>query len=369
MDFTNNSALRSATIEIDVSSVAGLNGPVRAVGTAVYSPEAICEDPIVAFALPGAGYNRNYFTFDMPGSTQGGQAGWHARRGWVFVAIDTLGVGDASLADAADLDLIRLAAVNDLAVSSLLEQMKAGVTFPDLPAIADPVVLGIGQSMGGGLTIVQQAYHDSFDGIAVLGFSALWTSTRTRPGAMPAGVPYLARDRALPRPDPRNHDQRCALAANRTLLNLQTNPDLYPGHAETPPGWHFHFDDVPAEIRESDLSQAGEPPLWRSTSVPGAVFHMLAPGALGPEAAAIVVPVLSAFGERDVSEDPRLEHKAFRHAVDFSSFICPRMGHMHNFASTRELLWTRIHHWGQHVADMKRQIPKNWPAALFSDSY
>ena len=121
-------------------------------------------------------------------------------------------------------------------------------------------------------------------------------------------------------------------------------------------------------MRERDLATTGEPPLWRSTTVPGAVFHLLAPGSLGPEAAAIVVPVLSAFGERDVSEDPRMEHKAFRHAVDFSSFICPRMGHMHNFASTREILWARIHHWGEHVAELKCRLPEDWPARLFSDS-
>jgi hypothetical protein len=45
------------------------------------------------------------------------------------------------------------------------------------------------------------------------------------------------------------------------------------------------------------------------------------------------------------------------------------MGHMHNFASTREILWSRIHHWGDHVAELKRKLPSDWPAGLFSDSY
>lgn len=48
---------------------------------------------------------------------------------------------------------------------------------------------------------------------------------------------------------------------------------------------------------------------------------LVAPGSLGPEAAAIVVPVLSAFGQRDGTEDPRMEHKAFRHAGDFRQLV------------------------------------------------
>jgi hypothetical protein len=361
---------RSTTLTIDVGEVADLGCPVNVVATVVHSgiDQSDCA-PIVAFALPGAGYNRNYFTFDMPGSSGGGEAGWHAGRGWIFVAVDTLGVGEASLPEPAELGLRRLAAVNDAAVRAILERLASGSVSEKLAPITNPVVLGIGQSMGGGLTIVQQAHHETFDAIAVLGFSAVWTSTRKLPGALPSGVPYVTRDTALPRPDPRSHELRCAIAANPLLLKLQGNANHYPTKAVTPPGWHYHFDDVPVAVREQDLTFSGDAPPWRSETIPGAVFHMLAPGSLGPEAAAIVVPVLSAFGERDVTEDPRMEHKAFRYAVDFSSFICPRMGHMHNFATSRELLWSRIHSWGAHVAELKRMMPGGWPAGLFSDSY
>jgi hypothetical protein len=344
-------------LEIDVTAAASLGAPAHVQATvALPDPDALPERPTVAFAFPGAGYGRRYFTLDMPGAEGGGEAGWHARRGWILVAVDTLGVGEATLPDPAKLDLRTLAAVGHAAVRAVLARLAEGAMREDFPPVRDPVVLGIGQSMGGGLTIVQQAHHDSYDAIAILGFSAVYTTARGLPGAPPAGIPYLTRD--APR----------AEAANPRLLQLQRNRDLYPTKAATPAQWNFHYDDVPPEVRARDLATTGEPPPWRSATIPEAVFWMLAPGALGPEAAAIVVPVLSAFGERDVAEDPRLEHKAFRHAVDFSSFICPRMGHMHNFASTRELLWTRLHHWGAHVADLKRQLPEDWPARLFSDS-
>ena len=110
------------------------------------------------------------------------------------------------------------------------------------------------------------------------------------------------------------------------------------------------------------------PPPWRSSTIPGLIQWVTAPGAIAPEAASIVVPVLAAFGERDVLEDPRMESKAYRRAVDFSLFICPRMAHMHNFANTREILWTRIASWGQHVATLK-SVVRDWPTDLYSDSY
>jgi hypothetical protein len=350
-------APRTVELEIDVAAAAGLDEPAQTRATVVL-PEAsaLSEPPVVAFALPGAGYNRRYFTFDMPGADVGGQAGWHAQRGWIFVAVDTLGVGEATLPDPARLPMKTLAAANHATAREVLARLADGRLAERFPPIKDPVVLGLGQSMGGGLTIVQQAHHETYDAIGVLGFSAVYTTARGFPAGPPPGIPYLTRDGAL------------GAAANPGLMKLQRNPDLYFEKRQATASWNYHYDDVPRDVVARDLSTTGEPPPWRSATIPSAVYWMLAPGALGPEAAAIVAPVLSAFGERDVAEDPRLEHKAFRHAVDFSSFICPRMGHMHNFATTRELLWSRIHHWGAHVADLKRRLPENWPAQLFSDS-
>lgn len=80
---------------------------------------------------------------------------------------------------------------------------------------------------------------------------------------------------------------------------------------------------------------------------------MLAPGTVATEAAAITSPVLIAVGERDVVPDPWLEPKAFKSSTDITIFVSPRMAHMHNFASTRELLWERIHAWGAGVAQLR----------------
>jgi pimeloyl-ACP methyl ester carboxylesterase len=79
----------------------------------------------------------------------------------------------------------------------------------------------------------------------------------------------------------------------------------------------------------------------------------LTPGAVAIEAAAVAVPVLCAMGVRDLVVDPLGETRAFRSAPSVDLFICPRLGHMHNFGGTRALFWERIHSFGAWCAAMK----------------
>jgi len=94
-------------------------------------------------------------------------------------------------------------------------------------------------------------------------------------------------------------------------------------------------------------------PPWRSATTPACGLYMVAPGTVATEAASITVPVLVAVGERDVVPNPWLEPLAFKSSGDVTVFVCPRMAHMHNFASTRERFWRRVHAWGQTVAAMR----------------
>jgi hypothetical protein len=119
-------------------------------------------------------------------------------------------------------------------------------------------------------------------------------------------------------------------------------------------GWGFFYDDVDPEIVRADLegfpTRLGELPPWASATVPGAVgASSLTPGVVAPEAAAVWVPVLVAMGERDTIADPKGEPRAYQSATSVDLFICPRSGHMHNFASTRELFWGRIDTWASWV--------------------
>ena len=121
----------------------------------------------------------------------------------------------------------------------------------------------------------------------------------------------------------------------------------------------FHWEDVPQDLLDADI-RSGYPvrkttPRWGSATVPAFARLMLSPGYVAQEAAAIEAPVLIAAGERDVVPDPHAEPAAFKSSRDVSVYVVPNMAHMHNFASTRRLLWDRIADWACMVAREARR--------------
>jgi pimeloyl-ACP methyl ester carboxylesterase len=141
------------------------------------------------------------------------------------------------------------------------------------------------------------------------------------------------------------------------FVNGPALAEIDPANAAGPDamGWCFHWDDVDPAIVARDLAdfplRTGDLPAWASATIPTTVaMWCLVPGGVLAEAAAIRCPVLVAVGERDVIADPRGEPRAYSSARSVDLFICPTMGHMHNFASTRELLWRRIESFAGWVA-------------------
>ena len=336
--------MKTVTLRIDVTEAAGLGMELQTAIT-VYLPDTLAEPaPVVCFAFPGGGYNRHYYSVDMPGHAHG-EAGYHCDRGWIFVSCDHLGAGDSSLPeDAHLLNYETLSRVNLATVTSVLNKLAEGEF--GLPPFTPGLVLGIGQSMGGCLTIVLQAHHAAFDGIAVLGFSAIQTVVPSRPGSATQQWPWIARGSDLRQPPIIN---KAMLAAAQVTIQDQDDLAVDADSGEHPLAWAFHYDDVPAELAQADLGAAladGSLPPWRSPVIPACAIQMLCPGTVAAEAAVITAPVLVAAGEREVIPDPWLEPSAYRSSSDVSLFVCERMAHMHNFASTRERLWRRIHHWG-----------------------
>jgi hypothetical protein len=343
-------------LTLDVTEAAALGEPARiALTVHLPVPHRLAATPVICFAKPGGGYSRGYYTVDLPGPAQGSQAQWHTARGWIFVSVDHLGVGDSSLHAPEKLDYTTLAAASHSAEQEVLRRLAEGALADGFPAVCEPLKLGIGQSMGGCMTVIQQGRYHGYDGIAVLGYSAVHTHPPARPGAPPIVAPWLPRDTLLKPP--------------LTVLNPQALAE-----AETPAGadrgnrmaWGFHYADVDPAVVEEDLAhfnrgihdpanqQGFEAAPWSSLTTPGAVaMSCLTPGAVAPEAAAVRAPVLVAMGERDVIADPKGEPRAYLSARSVDLYICPRMGHMHNFAGTRELFWRRIETWAEWVAAVK----------------
>jgi pimeloyl-ACP methyl ester carboxylesterase len=331
--------LRTLDLTIDVSDGVDVGEPLHTRVTVVIpSPDVRADPPVVCFGFPGYGYSRGYFTFDMPDSNDGGEAGWHASRGWIFVACDHLCVGESSVpTNAGALTIDLLAAANHATVTEVLRLLAAGALTDDLPPVGDPVVLGVGQSMGGCLTVVQQAHHATFDGIGVLGFSAFHTVMWTPPGTPDIGVAYFVRNSR-------------AVVTSPGAGVFAPVPDES-GLSSLVAG--FHYDDVPREIVLADMvdypTRQGSVPPWASATGPACSIWMASPGVIAPEAAVIVVPVFVAAGERDVVPSPRDEPRAYQRSPDITVVVCPQMAHMHNMASTRVQLWQRLHAWGAGV--------------------
>lgn len=338
-------------IQVDVSDAADLGEPAEvALTVTLPASESLPERPVVCFAKPGGGYSQRYFTESLPGPVEGAQADWHADRGWIFVSVDHLGTGASSIHhDTMALDFATVSAANHAAETEVLRRLAEGSLHADLPPVPDPLRIGIGQSMGGCLTIVQQARHRSYDGIGVLGYSAVHTHPPVAPGAPPFHISWVGRDTLL--------GERMVILNEHPVLG----PDTAAGGEEWEAmAWGFHYDDIDRQVVAEDMDRGGVVPPWGSASLPfGVACAVLTPGIIAPEAAAITVPVLVGMGERDVLTDPRAELRAYRSATSVDWFECPRMGHMHNFASTRELLWRRIEAWAAWVnSDVRRSTPR-----------
>lgn len=345
-------------LRIDVTNALGLGVPAHVAATVVLpDPDTLPERPVVCFAKPGGGYSRGYYSCALPGppggESAGSQADFHAARGWIFVAMDNLGSGDSAVLDPPLLDLTNVTQAALAAEQEVLMRLANGILAEGYPPVAQPVRLAIGQSTGGSLAIVQQARHLCYDGLGILGFSAVHSHPATPPGEAPIVTPWFARDVPPDRPGGVVNARALSAAIAGTPQDS----------AWTALAWGFHYDDVPQDVVEQDLAhydaiiagsgrpEGGAAAPWLSYTTPGEATRLtLTPGIVAPEAAAITVPVLSAMGVRDLVLDPLGESRAYKSAPSFDLFVCPRMGHMHNFAGTRVLFWERIHAFGQWCA-------------------
>jgi pimeloyl-ACP methyl ester carboxylesterase len=308
----------ASSIDIRVpapSAEAGAEGWELAATVFLPAPDALPERPAVLVAMPGAGYNRHYFDLPEPGYSE---AAYHNRLGTVVVALDHLGVGASSIPSFETTTMEVVAGANHAAVSAILDLLHDGTLASGIGPLDPACVVGAGQSMGGHILAGMQAYHRTFDGVAMLGSSMVHTSIPSRPGRQDVSV-----------------SKEAAPGDAAAVVTQDTD-------------WRYAFfwEDVPAQMVEADFA-GGHPlrktaPGWGSTTFPGLALSLVLPGVVADEAATIDVPVLVGMGERDVCQDPITELAAFKRATDVAAIVVPRMAHMHNFAGTRHKLWDRI---------------------------
>lgn len=329
-------ATRKVELRIDVTGSANVPGKLEIAATAFLpDPKTLGERPVVIFGLPGGGLSRHYFDVKLVGHEGYSEAEYHAAHGFIMVAIDHLGVGDSTTAGQDTMRIEDIAAANDAAVREMSQRLKLGTLAPGYPALPNLFRVGIGQSMGGGVTILMQGRHRTYDAIAALGYSAIHT--------------------VLPQPTAAGQKKVMeAMSVNGRWTDPKALTFSTAVRAGADHAYVGFYDDVPQDIIDAKLKHgypvSKDGPNWLSRTVPYCVIAMMSPGYVAEEAAHIDVPVLVGVGERDVVPNPLAEPAAYQSTRDVSVFIAPRLGHTHNLGNNRQALWNRIEDWSRTVA-------------------
>ncbi|WP_347270418.1 alpha/beta hydrolase [Rhizorhabdus histidinilytica] len=300
-------------MRFDVSAAAGLGEPCHIAGT-LFPPAAARDGPLaIALLVPGGGYTRRYYDLHVAGHDGYSAARRLADRGIAAVAIDSLGTGGSSIPeDGRRVTLDVQAATLAEVAHQLRHAAREGVLMPGVAA-REPVVIGIGHSLGGCTITLQQGDHAACDAVAVLGFSCRYIRTAVDPKTGERLRPRIPAERdGYNRSDPSSHRDR------------------------------FYTASVPRAVIEAEEATR--------VAMPDGVAEVLIPGRSAPAAGRIEVPVLLGFGEFDVSPDPHAEPGFYRSSRDISLLILPDAAHCHNSASGRAGFWHRIGDWIDMVA-------------------
>jgi hypothetical protein len=311
---------------VDVSAAVGRGLPLEVTITVVAPPaEQLPEAPCVVVAIPGGTYHRRYWDLRPPGRSGYSMAEHLAERGVVFVACDYLGGGDSTRP--VDGDFIGLETQADAAhgaLTALRDGLGHGTLTASLPPIPDATFVGIGQSLGGFITMIQQGKYHDFPAVGIFGASPL----------------LIANTREQPEWSGMTADERRTwiMSENARQSGVGELP-MYHGAPRDQYRGIFHVPDVPDDLFAYDEAEC-------HTLIPRmAGIDGMTPGFAARFAAAITSPIFLAFGEIDVAADPRAEPTAYPHARDITTVVIPDMAHMHNFAATRVQLWDRFLLW------------------------
>jgi alpha-beta hydrolase superfamily lysophospholipase len=301
-----------ALTEFDVS---GALGEPAVVAASIIAPDRGVAGTVVV-AVPGGGYTRSYWDQDPALLPSYSFAEHLAGAGYAVVAVDNVGTG-ASTVPRGHLTPEQMAAALHVVSTQVRERIADESLAPAGSVAPDSDVVGIGHSLGGMLVALQQGAHASYDRVGIWGMTAV-----TPPGTSQEDL---------------KGQIRASMANLRATADADTDAQfvLMPRLSLRP---FFYGNFVAEAVMEADESAATTMSLLAGAS---AGAH----GYIAEAAAQIAVPVLLAFGEEDLSADPRGEPAAYGTSEDLTVFVLRGSAHCHNLAPTRHRLWDRTIEW------------------------
>ena len=331
MTVSGHATFTAADVELDVSGVVPVDEPCAIAGT-VLVPEAPAERPVVVVALPGGTYRRRYFDLEPPGRDAYSQAAYFAGRGVAFAAMDYLGGGDSSRpTDGEVLSMPVLAAAAHEAAQALRAGLEEGRYGAPL---AEPLLVGLGWSFGGCISIVQQGTHGTYDALAILGHSVLAADAH-----MGSEVP----DDWDSMPEPARRE--FVRARNEAVVGEELA--VYHGHGRRGALQPLYY----GESIDEELVRYDEENLHTLVSR-SAGIDVMTPGFARPFAERVCCPVFLGFGDTDLTLSPRAEGEAYPASDHLTITVVPGMAHVHNLAPTRRVLWDRLLAWLETVRSL-----------------
>ena len=316
-------------VDVDVSAVVPFGGDAIVRGW-VRAPGAL--DPtrrtVVLACFPGGSCTTGYFDLDVPGHAGYSMADYFVDRGVVVAAFDHLGIGDSGAVE----DIFAItpwiaAEADDVATRAVLDGLRAGTLVPGLAPLPDLFAIGVGHSMGGMLSTVQQARHRTFDALIGLGHGG-----DGLPGFLTADELALA-DRPLS--ETASSLVECArvrFAAPTAIDNKRAEPNS------------FFAPDVPVDVKEAFARQ-------RTQLLYTCGLTSMIPGSTDAEKAVVDVPLLLAYGDGDLTHNFSGAFARYACASDATLFVLRDSAHCHNQATTRAVLWNRMDRWVRSIVD------------------
>jgi len=278
------------------------------------------------FCLPGGSINRHYYNLQAEGDDSFSFAAMMAKQGAITVAVDHLGVGDSDRPrDGFLLTPDRLAQANANAARKILNGLREGALIEELPPLKHVISIGVGHSMGGMLTVLQQALANQHDGLLLMGFAnAGLISHLPEPAHHLAGKPEAVKAEIE--------------AVARTIY-----PEPYQRIPPSP--------EASAIFQGATADRAGVQAIKRTRDnllVIGGLQSMI-PGSIRPALETVGVPVFLGLGDRDIAGPPHEIPASFPSSPDVTLTVLPETGHCQFIFPSRGELFRRIGEWTQFV--------------------